>query len=126
MRQGEQAGLPEKIAIREVVVDVGENLIVLEEGRRRPRGLAEGAAAEDPKSDILGVAEDPRVPKVVPRGQRRGVGHRQCWKERVAVDEMNAPCAGCQQRWRVLFVDRVVAQAIGDEDDDVAGCRVDG
>jgi hypothetical protein len=61
---------PMKLAIRVASIEIGQHPIIFEKRRRSTRAVAEGVAAEDRRTAVFGVAEDPGVAQVVAGRER--------------------------------------------------------
>src|SRR6185312_12187417 len=90
--------LAEEGTVGVAVIEVGQHLIVLQEKTPVYRSDCGTSYPVHRHAAVFGVAEDARVPQVVAGRERGGVGGGQCWKQRVAVEEMNSERAGAQQR----------------------------
>src|SRR5947199_8277130 len=104
----------------EVVVDVAENRVVLDEGRRCARSPTEVPGIEHGIADIDRVAEVARVTEVMPGRDRGGIGGRERRKECMTVREEHALAPDAEQRRRIRRVDGPGSETVGDEDDHVA------
>src|SRR5262249_3507963 len=98
---------------------IGENLVVLDKGRRSARCEIEVAGVEGRITGPDGIAEVSGVAEAMSGGDSRSVRGGEGGKEGMAVGKVNALLANREQRRRVFVGDGTGPQPVGDEDDDV-------
>ncbi len=110
--------LVEVVAV-EVVIDFGEHRIVLDERRHGVAGCRHRGVA-----GVDGVGEGAGVAEIVTGRQRRAIGHREGREQRMRILEVDALVADLGHRGRCLRRHDVAAQAVRNEQDQVAGLGV--
>ena len=110
-----QDGLFVEIVAVEMLVDVAEHGIVFDEGDDGVAGGHRRIAGVDRVAERAGIAE------IMPARHRRAVGHGEGREQRMRILEIDALVAELGHRRRGLRRHDAPAQAVRDEQDQVAG-----
>ena len=102
-----------QVIAAEFLVHFGQHRVVLKAGNRRSIAADHGCAGVDRVAEIAGVAD------VMAGGDGRGIHRGDGGKQRMAVGEIHPLGLELEEVGHVARLDAAIAQAVGDEDDDV-------
>jgi len=108
-----QYGFFIEIIAAEMLIDIGQDRIVLDEGHDGIAGGRRGITGIDRVAERSGIAE------IVAGRHARGVGHGEGREQRMRVLEIDAPVAHLGHRRRGFGRDLQCAQSVGNEQDHI-------
>ncbi len=110
-----QYGFFIEVITAEMLIDIGQDSVVLDEG---DDGIAGGRGGI---TGIDRVAERSGISEMVAGSHARGVGHGEGWEQRMRVLEINAFVADLGHCRRGFGRDLQCAQSVGNEQDHIVG-----